>query len=184
VFSIGSLALHGTALGSSAMLWAVVFILVALREEFRARGYALFKLAAGIGFWPAAVLSSAFFGSSHRGNSGEGWTGRFNAGAFGLLLCFLLRRSGNLWLPAGLRMAIDWGETYFYGVRDGGNVTRGHLLNSSSTGRAWLSGGTVGPEGSVLCRLLVVALWLACAVWLREVKYPRYLGKESGAMTT
>jgi uncharacterized protein len=119
---------------------------VALREEFRAGGYGLFTLSAGIGFWPAAILSAAFFGYSHHGNSGKDWI--------------------------GVHMAFDRGETYFYGVADSGQVLRGHLLNSRSSGTAWLSGGTVGPEGSVLCTVTLIVVWLTCAAWLCEVKYP------------
>jgi uncharacterized protein len=173
VFHFDSIALHGFDIWKWAIAWALVFILVALREEFRARGYGLFTLSAGIGFWPAAILSAAFFGYSHHGNSGEDWIGLFNAGAFGLLACFLLRRTGNLWMPIGLHMAFDWGETYFYGVANSGQTLPGHLLNSSSSGPPWLSGGTVGPEGSTLCTLLIVVVWLICAGRLREVKYPK-----------
>jgi membrane protease YdiL (CAAX protease family) len=179
VFYFGSLALHGADIWKWAVVYGLLFVLVALREEFRARGYGLFTLSAGIGFWPAAILSAAYFGYSHRGNSGEDWVGLLNAGAFGLLACFLLRRTGNLWMPIGLHMAFDWGETYFYGVADSGQVLPGHLLNSSSSGAAWLSGGTVGPEGSVLCTLMIVVVWLICAGWLRGVKYhqpPRIVG--------
>jgi membrane protease YdiL (CAAX protease family) len=173
VFHFGSIALHGTDIWKWAIVYAFVFILVALKEEFGARGYALFTFSAGIGFWPAALLSAAFFGYSHHGNSGEDWVGLFNAGAFGLLACLLLRRTGNLWMPIGLHTAFDWGETYFYGVANSGRALPGHLLNSSASGPAWLSGGTVGPEGSVLCTLQIVVAWLICAGWLREVKYPK-----------
>jgi len=172
VFYFGRIALHGFAIWMWAAVYALVFILVALKEEFRARGYGLFTLSAGIGFWPAAILSAAYFGYSHHGNSGEDWIGLLNAGAFGLLACFLLRTTGNLWMPIGLHTAFDWGETYFYGVADSGQTLPGHLLNSSSSGPAWLSGGTVGPEGSLLCTLLIVMVWLLCAVWLRQVRYP------------
>jgi membrane protease YdiL (CAAX protease family) len=173
VFYFGSIALHGANIWKWAAVYAFVFILVALREEFRARGYALFTLSSGIGFWLATILSSALFGYSHRGNSGEDWIGLFNAAAFGLLLCFLLRRTGNLWMPIGFHMAFDWGETYFYGVADSGQVLPGHFLNSSSSGQPWLSGGTVGPEGSLLCTLLIALVWLICAACLRETKYPQ-----------
>jgi CAAX protease family protein len=172
VFYFGTVALHGAEVWKWAIAYALVFVLVALREEFRARGYGLYILTAGISFWPAAIVSAAYFGYSHHGNSGEDWIGLFNAGAFGLLACFLLRRTGNLWLPIGLHAAFDWGETYFYGVADSGQTLPGHLLNSSSSGPAWLSGGSVGPEGSLLCTLMLVIVWLACAAWLREVKYP------------
>jgi membrane protease YdiL (CAAX protease family) len=172
-FYFGSIALHGADIWKWAIVYALVFILVALREEFRARGYGLFTLSAGIGFWPAAILSAAYFGYSHHGNSGEDWVGLFNVGAFGLLASFLLRRTGNLWMPIGLHMAFDWGETYFYGVANSGQTAPGHLLNASSSGPAWLSGGTVGPEGSLLCTLMIAIVWMICAVWLREVKYPK-----------
>jgi len=173
VFHFGTTALHGADIWKWATIYAFVFILVALQEEFRARGYGLFTLSAGIGFWPAAILSAAYFGYSHHSNSGEDWVGLFNAGMFGLLACLLLRRTGNLWMPIGLHTAFDWGETFFYGVADSGQTAPGHLLNSNSAGPAWLSGGTVGPEGSLLCTLLIIVLWLICAVWLREVKYPK-----------
>ncbi len=172
VFHFGTIALHGGDIWKWAGIYALVFILVALREEFRARGYALHALSAGIGFWPAAILSAAYFGYSHHGDSGEDWIGLVNAGLFGLLACLLLRRTGNLWMTIGVHMAFDWSETYFYGVADSGQVLPGHLLNSSSSGPAWLSGGTVGPEGSLLCTLLLSVLWLICAAWLHEVKYP------------
>jgi len=172
VFYFGSIGLHGADVAKWAIVYALVFMLVALREEFRARGYALFTLTAGIGFWPAAILSAAYFGYSHHGNSGEHWIGLFNAGAFGLLACFLLRRTGSLWMPIGLHLAFDWGETYFYGVADSGQVLPGHLFNSSSSGPAWLSGGTVGPEGSILCTLMIAIVGLISAACLRQVKYP------------
>jgi uncharacterized protein len=172
VFHFQGVALHGFNIVKWAGAYALVFVLVALREEFRARGYGLFVLSAAVGYWPAAIISSAYFGYSHHGNSGEDWVGLVNAGAFGLLLCFLLRRTGNLWLPIGFHAAFDWGETYFYGVADSGQVLPGHLLNSSSSGAALLSGGSVGPEGSILCTLLIVVVWIVCALWLRDVKYP------------
>jgi len=172
VFHVEGIALHGFGVAEWAIAWGLVFILVAVREEFRARGYGLFTLSMGIGFWPAAILSAAFFGYSHHGNSGEDWIGLCNAGLFGLLTCFLLRRTGNLWMPIGVHTAFDWGETYFYGVADSGQVQPGHFLNSSSSGVVWLSGGSVGPEGSVFCTLLITVLWLISAVWLRQVNYP------------
>jgi uncharacterized protein len=172
LFYFGNIALHGLDVAKWAAVYAFVFLLVALREEFRMRGYGLFTLSAGIGFWPAAIASSALFGYGHRGNSGEDWIGVFNAGAFGLLACFLLRRTGNLWMAIGFHLTFDWGETYFYGVADSGNVLPGHLFNSSSAGPGWLSGGTVGPEGSVFCTLTIVVLWLLCRAWLRETNYP------------
>lgn len=40
----------------------------------------------------------------------------------------------------------------------------------SFSGPAWLTGGTVGPEGSILCTLFLAALFLALNRWFREAK--------------
>jgi len=172
VFHITGRALSGTDVLLWAAVYALVFFLVAEREEFRARGYAQFTLASGIGFWPAAILTSAFFAVSHISNQGESWIGVTNAGIFGLVTCLILRRSGNLWMPIGLHLAFDWGETYFYGVANSGHVEPGHLLNSAMSGPNWLAGGSVGPEGSILATVVLVALAIICAIWLRDNRYP------------
>ena len=171
-FYFGTIALHGFEIAKWALLFGAVFVLVGLTEEFELRGYALFTLTTGIGFWPAAIASSAFFGFIHMSNPGENWFGAVQAGAFGMLACLLLRRTGNLWLGIGFHTAWDWGQTYFYGVPDSGIVVPGHLLDSKLTGPAWLSGGTVGPEGSILCLVLIIVLWFVFAAIFREVKYP------------
>ncbi len=149
-FSFGDLALTGSAILGWATLWGVVFVLVGFFEEFLFRGYALFTAATGLGFWPAATILSAAFGAIHLQNRGEDKVGALSVFVIGMFFCLTLRRTGNLWFAVGLHAAFDWGETYFYSVPDSGLVAPGHLLNSSIHGPAWLTGGTVGPEGSVM----------------------------------
>jgi len=108
----------------------------------------------------------------HHSNSGETQVGTVSAGAVGVLFCLLLRRTGDLWMPIGFHAAWDWGETYVYGVPDSGQVAPGHLFNASFSGPQWMTGGTVGPEGSWFCLFLIAVLYLAFAIWLREAKYP------------
>jgi len=172
VVHLGTIALHGTAILRYAVLWGLALLFVGFFEEFGFRGYALFTLTSGMEFWPSAILLSAVFGLIHHSNPGESWVGAFAAGAVGLLFCLLLRRTGDLWMAIGFHAAWDWGETYFYGVPDSGLVTPGHLFSARFSGPAWLSGGTVGPEGSWLCLALLVILWVIFALWLPEVKYP------------
>ena len=104
---------------------------------------------------------SALFGGLHLGNKGESWRGALAAGLIGLFFCFTLRRTGNLWFAVGLHASWDWAESYFYGVPDSGTMVQGHLLNPSFHGPAWLTGGTVGPEGSVLVFVVIAALFAA-----------------------
>jgi membrane protease YdiL (CAAX protease family) len=160
-FAFGRLVLHGARLARFAAFWAVMFLLVGLSEEFLFRGYSQFTLARGIGFWPAAVGLSCVFGLIHLRNDGEQWPGLLAAGCIGLFFCLTLRRSGNLWFAVGFHAAWDWGETFFYSVPDSGTTSPGHLLNSTLSGPQWLTGGSVGPEGSVMCFVVIAVVWIA-----------------------
>jgi membrane protease YdiL (CAAX protease family) len=162
-FSFGSLALSGGALVKYAILWAVAFVLVGIAEEFLFRGYTQYTLATGIGFWPAAILLSALFGAVHLGNQGEGWVGALSVFLFGIFACFTLRRTGNLWFAVGFHAASDYAETFIYSTPDSGLLAQGHLLNSSFHGRRWLTGGSVGPEGSAMDFVVYVLVFIAFA---------------------
>src|SRR5690349_6904696 len=148
-YSFGNLAIHGAALLGWGTLWAVAFVFVGLSEEFLFRGYAQYTLARGVGFWPAAVCLSLVFGASHLLNPGEGIVGTANVAVTGLVFAFALKRTGNLWLAVGWHAAFDFGETFLFSVPDCGWVFDHHLSNAVVHGEAWLTGGTVGPEGSV-----------------------------------
>jgi CAAX protease family protein len=171
-FHFGVIALRGAATWVYAIAFALVFLLIAVEEEFHYRGYGVYTVTTGIGFWPAALLSTLFFGWSHLGNHGETALGVLNVGVGGMLFCLLLQRTGSLWMPIGLHTAWDWGQSFFYGVPDSGYLLPNHLFDSSFTGSAWLTGGTVGPEGSVFCTVLFVVLWFVFSRWLPQVKYP------------
>lgn len=172
VFYFGTFALHGGELAKYAALWGVAFLLVSFTEEFSLRGYALFTVTTGIGFWPAAILLSIGFGALHLSNGGEDWLGALAAGSAGLLFCLILRRTGDLWMAIGFHAAWDWTETFFYGVPDSGQVAPGHMLSPSFHGSKLLTGGSVGPEGSLLCFLILILCWAFFHFWLREAKYP------------
>ena len=160
-FDFGGIVLHGVRIAKFALYWSAMFLLVGLFEEFLLRGYTQFTLARGIGFWPAALALSASFGLIHLANEGEHWPGVLAAACIGLFFCLTLRRTGNLWFAVGFHAAWDWGESFFYSVPDSGMVSPGHLLNSSLHGSPWLTGGSVGPEGSLLCFVVIAVIWVA-----------------------
>jgi membrane protease YdiL (CAAX protease family) len=162
-FSFGNLALSGGALVKYAILWAIGFVMVGIAEEFTFRGYAQFTLTTGIGFWPSAILLSAAFGAIHLGNAGEGWVGALSVALFGIFACFTLRRTGNLWFAIGFHAATDYAETFIFSTPDSGLLARGHLLNSSFHGPRWLTGGTIGPEGSAIDFVVFAVAFIAFA---------------------
>jgi uncharacterized protein len=154
VFYFGDFNLHGGPILYWGLLWAFAFLMVGFLEEYLSRGYALYTLADGIGFWPAATVMAVLFAWGHMTNGGETRIGIVGVFLFALFSAVTLRRTGNLWLAVGAHAGWDWGQTFFYGVSDSGIQMSGHLLNPHVQGPDWLSGGSVGPEGSVLTLIL------------------------------
>ena len=173
-FYFGGLALGARGILYFGAMWAIAFLIVGFAEEFLFRGYALATLTDGIGFWPAAIVLSGLFGAVHLHNLGENPTGAVSAGLVGLLFCFSLRRTGSLWFAIGLHAAWDYGESFVFSVPNSGAVVQGHLLNShfQASAPAWLTGGSVGPEGSVLVFVVLAVLFVVVDRMYPEVKFP------------
>jgi membrane protease YdiL (CAAX protease family) len=166
----GALELHGARIWKFAVYYVVLFLVTAFFEDFLMRGYSQWVLSRGMNFWPAAVLLSFAFGYIHGSNPGEAKTGLVAAGLIGFFLCLTLRRTGDLWWAVGFHMAWDWGESYLYSVPDSGAILPGHLISSSLHGPDWLTGGSVGPEGSYLVFVVIGALWVLFDRAYPEVK--------------
>lgn len=115
-------------------------------------------------FWQAAWATSTYFGFVHTGNGGENWVGILQCGAIGFVFCMSVRFTGSAWWAIGCHAAWDWSETYFYGAVDSGMTGQGHLLSAVPVGNPLLSGGSDGPEGSLLGLPLMVLLGVV--VWV------------------
>jgi len=176
-FYYGHLAIHGERILKFGVFYAVLFLLVGFFEEFSFRGYTQFTVAQGVGFWPAAAIFSLIFGGLHLANPGEAWVGALCAGLIGFFFCFTLHRTGTLWFAVGMHASWDWGESFLYSVPDSGGMSTGHLLSSSFHGPRWLTGGSVGPEGSVLVFVVIAAVWVVFDRVYPEVKWQAESGR-------
>jgi hypothetical protein len=157
--------LHGAAIWNYALGWGLMFLIVAFFEESTMRGYLQFTLTRGIGFWWGALLLSLLFGFSHGTNPGETPVGLFSAAAVGLVFCLSLWYTGSLWWAVGCHASWDWAESYFYGTSDSGLLVQGHLLGEHPSGQRLWSGGTTGPEGSLLVLVLLAVMALLMWLW-------------------
>jgi uncharacterized protein len=119
-------------------------------------------------FWQAAWLTSTFFGYIHTFNKGETWIGIFAAAAIGFVFCASVWLTGSAWWAIGFHAAWDWAQTFFYGTADSGLVPAGHYLTSSPTGPALWSGGSDGPEGSLLVIPTILLVLLALVLFYRR----------------
>jgi len=149
-----------------ASIYGVLFVAVAIFEETSMRGYALVELVRAISFWPAAILLGVLFGAAHLGNgASEGYVGAATAGLFGVAMAYSFLKTGSLWYALGLHAGWDYAESYIFGTSDSGlPPLKGCIFHPTFHGPAWLTGGTVGPEGSVLVfgalAAIVILAWL------------------------
>ncbi len=180
-YSFGNLVLQDGDVLRWGAVHLVLFLVVGLYEEFLFRGYAQFTLGQAIGFWPAAVLLSVGFGYVHLNNKGENWIGAVSVAIVGLLFAFTLRRSGNLWYAVGLHATFDWGESFLYSVPDSGVVLQGHLSSALLHGPRWLTGGSVGPEGSVFSFLTMGVQFLVVMLLFPRKENERPAGPRAPA---
>ncbi len=176
-FVISGFALRGSDWIAIPLLWAAAMLLVGLAEESLFRGYPLQALSRGIGFWPAAVISSLIFGALHLTKADENFIDIFNIIALGLILCFALQRTGNLWLPVGFHAAFDFMQFFVIGTPNGGARPEGTLLQASFPGAAWINGGPLGTEASyfmlpVMVLMVVYIHYRYPAAQLRTVASP------------
>lgn len=156
--------IFGSGIASYGALWFLAFFLVGMLEEYLTRGYVLYTLARGLswiyervfktnhgpalGFWTSAIIFCFLFGLGHSNNPGESPIGEVSAGLAGLVFCLSLWRTGSLWWAIGFHASWDWSQSFLYGVPDSGLMVQHHLFATHPVGRAVLSGGTTGPEGS------------------------------------
>ncbi|AGK51307.1 CAAX protease self-immunity family protein [Burkholderia thailandensis MSMB121] len=148
----------GAAASESAVAWAAAFVLVALAEEVAFRGYAFMKLAQRTHPVVAAALTSLAFGISHVSNRNENIAGIVPVVIYGLVACLAIWRTGSLWWVLGEHAMWNWSESFLFGAADSGLTAPGALFRSHAIGPVWLSGGTVGPEASVLVFPALAAL--------------------------
>ena len=164
VFDVGHLAMHGMRIVKFAAFLGGVFLAggvvrgISVARLFAVHTYSGDWFLAGGGVALVRVWLDPL--ARMRVSSGRGLLA---AAVIGFFFCLTLRRTGSLWFAVGFHAAWDWGETFVYSVPDSGTVFPGHLLKSSFHGPGWLTGGMVGPEGSVLCFVVIAVVWVAFA---------------------
>ncbi len=144
--------------GGVAIFTLALLFCGAAGEEIAFRGFPLQFLIRGYGAWISVVGIGILFGLLHGFNPGATPLSMANTAGFGILFGVALLRSHDLWLPIGLHFG--WNAALpFLGVELSGFTIQvvGYRL-VWTTGNLW-SGGTYGPEASLLATGVVVVLF-------------------------
>lgn len=146
------------------LLGTVMQLFVAFGEELSFRATIFRGICDSTGFWPAAVISAAAFALLHLPSMFVLGIGPLSAL---IALCNIIIAGivlAMLYNYGGLLNAI--GFHFFWNFLEYNAFTLGPLqgaLNVSESGPAWLTGGSFGPEASIIALPVVVAV--AVIVW-------------------
>ncbi|MFE5776739.1 CPBP family intramembrane glutamic endopeptidase [Brachybacterium sp. NPDC056505] len=147
-------------------------------EEIFFRGILLRLIDAWMGSWGALVLTSLVFGLIHLTNDGASL-----ASALGLVVeagillgaAYLLTR--RLWLAIGIHIAWNAVQAGVFSSVVSGTGQQEGLLLADIDGPTWLTGGSMGVEGSLVTVLVGLAAGLVMLVL--AVRRGRMLGPVS-----
>lgn len=142
----------------------LLFLIQGGLEELVVRGYIYRALKERWRPWWAALASSVLFSLLHAANPNVSAVALVNIILAGLVLAALVERSGSLWSATLAHGWWNFSISCLLSLPVSG-LRIFHLLDVSVTGDETLTGGSFGPEGSLLLTLLGAAL--TAILWWR-----------------
>jgi hypothetical protein len=121
-----------------------------LAEEAVFRGYPFRCLIEAIGPAGATFGMSLLFGLARALQNGATRTGIFVAILIGVVFSIAWLRTHGLWLGWGMHFAWTASMSILFGLPLHGMIDYSTLIQTTASGRAWLTGGDYGPEGATL----------------------------------
>jgi|GEM_PF-753856 len=169
-------------------VWGSIFLMFALLEELLTRSYVQYTLTRGLAylyrrflglrtgigaaFWTTAILTSMLFAWLYKENPGQTDKGLAGLFALGMLYCWSLWRTGNLWWALGFHAAWDFTQGFIFMMPDGGLPIRDHMYYWVAQGSPLLSGGTAGLDGSILVYPIILVAVLSLLPFAPTRTYP------------
>jgi membrane protease YdiL (CAAX protease family) len=180
------MALFGnyTITGFNPVSFLIPILIMSLQagitEEIISRAVIFRIVEEGLGTWISALISAFIFGFLHIWNPNATLFSSISiALTAGVILALLYVITRQLWIPIG--MHIGWNFTLggIWGAPVSGSDPAG-LIQAKFSGPDWLTGGTFGPEASVITLLvfLVFGVFLAVRVY-RNRMYVKPFWKSS-----
>lgn len=139
------------------LLLLLGYIVQGAAEEIIARGWQFQVIGARYRPWLGAVISSVLFALLHGLNAGINLLAIVNLLLFAFLLILFILRDKSIWTACGWHTAWNWSMENIYGLKVSGNEGNGSILNLSTEGSKYITGGDFGPEGSILTTIVLFA---------------------------
>ncbi|MGH8174599.1 MAG: lysostaphin resistance A-like protein [Rhodanobacteraceae bacterium] len=126
-------------------------------EEIIVRGIIFRNLERLAGTWISLAVTALLFGAMHLGNAHATTLSSLAiALESGVLLATAYVATRTLWWPIGIHIGWNFSEGGIFGLAVSGGESQG-LIQVSTEGSPWLTGGDFGPEASALAVLVCLA---------------------------
>ena len=167
---IGNLQIAGidpTAIRALAVSFCVM-ALVGFWEELVFRGYILQNMAEGMGMTAAVFMSCVVYALVHSANPNAGVLSTAIIAVFGYLRIFGYLTTGQLWLSIGMHTGWNFFQSTVFGFAASGHTEEWLLITHEPQAADWLSGGSFGPEASIVTIPVVLVTLLIMFAWSRS----------------
>ena len=159
--SIHSMAFHGTG-------WFLADFLGATGEELFGRVAVLLVAERFVGRRGAIVVSGLMFSVLHIGNPGASWIWLLRLFLQGMLLAYAVFKMGSVWWSVGYHTGWNWASAPLFGAAGSGYLDQGHLFDFTPIGPTLITGGAVGPEGSIFAFIAVLCALALLVAFTRD----------------
>ncbi|GLX76974.1 membrane protein [Thalassotalea insulae] len=163
-FNVSSnISLSGLLSAAYVMLCAVIL------EELLFRGFIFQRLVNGTSFWFAQLLFALVFAYGHWDNPDMTgvvkWFASLDLALAAMVFGLAYYRTQSLALPIGLHFGWNYFQGHLFGFGVSGHQLSGVLEPSFTDFPVWFTGGSFGPEASMLSVLVDLGLLLILWRW-------------------
>ena len=131
------------------------YFIVACGEEVMFRGLLFRLIDERFSFWWAIGISSLLFGFAHIFSPGSTvWSSLAIAVEAGVFFGAAYKYAGTLWLPIGIHWAWNFTQGNVFSLAVSGGGDEESIMNATLTGPDIITGGTFGPEASIITAIL------------------------------
>ncbi len=155
-----SVVLSGQSIFSAlrnGLSWLALDALGALGEELVGRAVILVLAERFVRVRGAVVVSGIMFSWMHLSNPGASKIWLIRLFLQGVLLAYAVFRTRSIWWSVGYHTGWNWISAPLFGAAGSGYLDEGHIFDFLPHGTPWITGGAVGPEGSLLAFAAVLA---------------------------
>lgn len=148
--------------------WFLADFLGATGEELFGRVAILLVAERLVGWRGAILVSGLMFSVLHLENPGASWIWLARLFLQGSLLAYAVYKTGSVWWSVGYHTGWNWASAPLFGAAGSGYLDQGHLFDFTPTGSVLITGGTVGPEGSIFAFVAVLCAFILLLASTRQ----------------